>query len=186
VPRPKRSEAPSREGAASASAPGGRRLREPLARDMVARRMTNAERFAPLPPERRAAWEFFNAGDNPFFPAWVGLRLEEVRRDYARFRLPWRDVLRQPVGVMHGGAIATLIDTAVVPAIGSAYDGPRVLLTIDMHVQFLAPIERDDAVAEAWVERRGKSIVFCRVEVRSGAGELAATGALVYKVGPPR
>ena len=147
----------------------------------------HAERFAPLPPERAAAWKFFNADDNPFFPAYVGLRLEDVRVDYARFRLPWRDALRQPVGVMHGGgAIATLIDTAVVPAIGSAYDGPRVLLTIDMHIQFLAAIKGEDAVAEAWVERRGKSIVFCRVEVRSEGGELAATGALAYKVGPPR
>lgn len=146
----------------------------------------HADRFAPLPPERAAAWQFFNSGANPYFPGWVGLKLEEVRMDYARFRLPWRDVLRQPAGVMHGGAIATLIDTAVVPAIGSAYDGPRVLLTIDMHVQYMGAIQEQDAVAEAWVERRGRSIVFCRVEVRTGAGELAATGALVYKVGPPR
>jgi uncharacterized protein (TIGR00369 family) len=95
-------------------------------------------------------------------------------------------MLLQPAGVVHGGAIATLIDTAVVPAIASAFDGPRMLFTIDMHVQFLAPIQGEDAVAEAWVERRGRSIVFCRVEVRSAKGELSATGALVYKVGPPR
>jgi uncharacterized protein (TIGR00369 family) len=146
----------------------------------------HADRFAPLPPERTAAWEFFNSPENSYFPAWVGLRLEEIRMDYARFRLPWRDTLRQPAGVMHGGAIATLIDTAVVPAIGSAFDGPRMLLTIDMHVQFMGALRDQDAIAEAWVERRGKSIVFCRVEVRSVSGELAATGALVYKVGPPR
>jgi uncharacterized protein (TIGR00369 family) len=146
----------------------------------------HADRFAPLPPDRTAAWQFFDSGADPYFPGYVGLQLEEVRMDYARFRLPWRDVLRQPVGVLHGGAIATLIDTAVVPAIGSAFDGPRMLLTIDMHVQFMAAIRGEDAIAEAWVERRGKSIVFCRVEVRSASGELAATGALAYKVGPPR
>jgi uncharacterized protein (TIGR00369 family) len=146
----------------------------------------HAERFAPLSPERSARFQFFNSGANPYFPGYVGLKLEEVRVDYARFRLPWRDVLLQPAGVLHGGAIATLIDTAVVPAIASAFDGPRVLLTIDMHVQFLAAIRAEDAIAEAWVERRGRSIVFCRVEVRSAAGELAATGAVVYKVGPPR
>ena len=146
----------------------------------------HAARFAPLPPERAQAWQFFNSADNTYFPAHVGMKLEDVRLDYARFRLPWSDVLRQPAGVMHGGAIATLIDTAVVPAIGSAYDAPRVLLTIDMHVQFLSAVRGEDAVAEAWVERRGRSIVFCRVEVRGASGELAATGSLAYKIGPPR
>ena len=36
----------------------------------------------------------------------------------------------------------TLIDTVVVPAIGSGYDEPRQLFTIDLNVRFLAPIRR--------------------------------------------
>jgi uncharacterized protein (TIGR00369 family) len=144
----------------------------------------HADRFPPLPPERAARWSGFDP--RGFFPSLVGLVLEEVRTDYARFRLPFRPVLNQPAGVMHGGAIATLIDTAVVPAIGSAYDEPRLLLTIDMHVQYLAPIAGEDAIGEAWVEKRGRSMVFCRVEVRGASGTLASTGALVYKVGTPR
>lgn len=146
----------------------------------------NAARFPPLPPERAARWGQFNAGDMVSFPHLVGLVFEEVRTDYARFRLPFRPELNQPVGVVHGGAIATLIDTAVVPAIGSAYDEPRALLTVDMHVLYLAPIVGEDAVAEAWIEKRGRSMVFCRVEVRTAGGTLAATGSLVYKVGAPR
>ena len=83
---------------------------------------------------------------------------------------------------MHGGALATLIDTVVVPAIGSAYDDRRVLLTIDMHVAYLGGVAREDAIAEGWVEKRGRSMVFCRVEVRSSSGVLASTASLVYKV----
>jgi uncharacterized protein (TIGR00369 family) len=146
----------------------------------------SAERFQPLPPAQVARWDGFPGSDRVYFPHVVGLVLEEVRADYARMRLPFRKELEQPAGVVHGGAIASLIDTAVVPAIGSGYPERRPLFTINMLVQYMEPIAREDAVAEAWVEKRGRSTVFCRVEVRTASGKLAATGSVVYKVGSPR
>ena len=83
---------------------------------------TRAEQFDPLPADRAARWSRFGRWEERYFPNVVGLELEEVRLDYARMRLPFRPELNQPAGVVHGGAIATLIDTVVVPAIGSAYD----------------------------------------------------------------
>lgn len=145
----------------------------------------HAERFSPLPAQIAARWAGFGQWDPPFFPRVVGLVLEEVRTDYARMRLPFRSELNQPAGVVHGGAVATLIDTVVVPAIGSGYAEPRPFFTVDMHVQYLDPIRGEDAVAEGFVEKRGRSMVFCRVEVRTDSGILAATGVLVYKVGRP-
>ena len=142
----------------------------------------NAVRFAPLAPEHARRWAGFPNMDRPVFPKYVGLVLEEVRQDYARMRLPHRPELDQPAGVVHGGAIATLIDTVVVPAVGGAYPDRRMLFTIDMHVSYLEPIAGEDAIAEGWVEKRGRSTVFCRVEVRSGSGVLASTASLVYKV----
>ena len=53
--------------------------------------------------------------------------------------------MNQPHGIVHGGAIATLIDTVVVPAIARAYDSPRVLLTITMNVNYLAAVAGEDA-----------------------------------------
>jgi uncharacterized protein (TIGR00369 family) len=145
----------------------------------------NAERFPPLPPARAERRRHFTAWSRPYFVGLVGLELEEVRTDYARLRLPCREAVLQPHGMVHGGAIATLIDTVVVPAIGSAYDEPRVLLTISMQVNYLAGVAGEAAIAEGWVERRGRSTVFCRVEVRTEGGVLAATGSLVYKVAIP-
>ncbi len=144
----------------------------------------NAKRFPELPAER-LGWQTFGIWDRPVFPALLGLELEEVRQDYARMRLPHRPELEQPQGVMHGGAIAGLIDTVVVPAIASAYEATPGLLTLDMQVQYLSAIIGEDAIGEGWVERRGRSICFCRAEVRSASGELAAIGMLAYKVRPP-
>jgi len=145
----------------------------------------NASRFEPLTAEQAARWTEFPGVATVYFPGLVGLKLEEVRRDYSRMRLPFRPELRQPGGVVHGGALATLIDTVVVPAIASAYPEPRPLLTISLSTQFLGAVKDEDAVAEGWVERRGRSVVFCRVELRNARGELSATASVVYKVGKP-
>jgi len=142
-----------------------------------------ADRFTPLPPEKAERFAGFAPGRPEYFPGVVGIQLEEVRADYARMRLPFRSVLNQPAGVVHGGAIATLIDTVVVPAIASAYDEPHRYLTIDMQVQYMAAVIGEDAVAEGWITRRGRSTVFCRVEVLTEKAGLVATGTLVYKVG---
>jgi uncharacterized protein (TIGR00369 family) len=131
-------------------------------------------------------WRQLYAVNGARFPGLVGIVLEEVRTDYARMRLPFRDDLLQPGGIVHGGALATLLDTVVVPAIGSAYAEPRLLLTVDMHIQYLDAIAGEDAVAEGWIEKRGRSLVFARAEARSASGKLAASAALVYKVAVPQ
>ncbi len=143
----------------------------------------HADRFEPLAPHRAELWNrFLNWEDRTYFPNVVGLQLEEVRADYARLRLPYRSELDQPAGVVHGGALATLIDTMVVPAVASAYDERPRMLTVNMLVQYLGAVVGEDAVAEGWVQKRGRSTVFCRAEVRTASGSLAATGELVYSV----
>ena len=72
-------------------------------------------------------------------------------------RLPYRPEFRQPAGVVHGGVIASMVDTVVVPVVGSGYDEPRQLFTIDIQLRFLAPIIDDDLVAEGWITQRGRS-----------------------------
>lgn len=145
-----------------------------------------AEDFDLLPRSVAEAWSnFLTWDDQVYFPQMVGIEVEELRRDYARMRLPWRPELNQPQGLMHGGAIATLIDTVVVPAIGTAYDTPRPFSTIEMSVRYLGPVRKEDLVAEGWITRRGKRIAFCDVGVRTASGVVVATGALIYIVGSP-
>lgn len=146
---------------------------------------THASRFSPLPADRAAAWGNFLAWERTYFPTLVGIELDELRTDYARVRLPFRPELEQPAGVVHGGVLATLLDTVVVPAIGTGYDGPRAFATVSMSVEYRAAVTGSDLVAEGWVERRGRSIVFCRAEVRAGP-TVAAAGSLVYKVSRKR
>jgi uncharacterized protein (TIGR00369 family) len=144
-----------------------------------------ADDFAPLPAAQAALWSKFGEWETEYFPTMVGLRPEEIRTGYCRMRLPYRDELRQPAGVVHGGAIATLIDTVVVPAIGAAYEQVPVMLTLSMTINYVGALVEDDAVAEGWVTRRGKSIVFCEAVVRGDrSGSVVAAGSLVYQIRP--
>jgi uncharacterized protein (TIGR00369 family) len=148
--------------------------------------MSRADQFDLLPHSVTEAWSgFLQWDDQTYFPQMVGIEVEELRRDYARMRLPWRGELNQPQGLMHGGAIATLVDTVVVPAIGTAYDTLRPYSTIEMSVRYLGPVRKEDLVAEGWVTRRGKRVVFCDVEVRTASAVVVATGTLIYIVGSP-
>lgn len=138
--------------------------------------------FEPVPPERAALWRNFGKWEQPLFPQLVGLQIEEIRRDYCRMRLPYRSELEQPAGVVHGGAIATLIDTVVVPAVASAYDRIPMMLTLNMSVQYLGAVDGEDAIADGWITRRGRSVAFCEALVRTASGQPAATGQLTYTV----
>jgi len=143
----------------------------------------NAARFAPIEDAALLArWSKFPQGwERTYFPNLVGLVMEEVRTDYARLRLPFRPELEQPAGVVHGGAIATLVDTVVVPAVGQAYDAGTAFFTVQMDVRYLGSVIGEDAIAEGWIEKRGR-IVFCRAEVRVSSGKLVADGTLTYTV----
>ncbi len=145
--------------------------------------MNRAHQFAPLQADAAARWSKFGAWERTYFPSFVGLVVEEIRVDYCRMRLPYRPELDQPAGIVHGGAIATLLDTVMVPAVGSSYPLDTRFSTVDMHIQFLSPLVQHDAVAEGWIVKRGRRVVFCEAEVRrAGDDVLVARSMLTYNV----
>jgi uncharacterized protein (TIGR00369 family) len=122
---------------------------------------SRAELYRPLSDELAARWSKFGTWDRPFFPTHVGLTVAEVRHDYCRMTLAFRPELEQAQGIVHGGAIATALDHVVVPAVGSAYTAEHRFSTVDMHVQSLSALVKEDGIVEGWVVKRGRTTVFC-------------------------
>jgi uncharacterized protein (TIGR00369 family) len=88
---------------------------------------------------------------------------------------------------VHGGAIAGLLDSVVVPVVGSGIEPGSRFSTVDMHVQYLSALVGEDAVAEGWVVKRGKRTVFVEAEaVGVDSGAIIARSMLTYAVSPPR
>ena len=144
---------------------------------------SRADEFEEIDSVLMARWMSFGRWSRPYFPQVVGVEMLEVRRDYCRMRLPFRPELEQPMGIVHGGAIATLIDVVVVPAIGSAYEQEVGFSTVDLQIQYLRPLKGESAIAEGIVVKRGRRIIFCSADVfGETSGKLIAKGTLTYSV----
>lgn len=117
-------------------------------------------------------------------PAALGIRLESIEPDRARLALPWSDGVATMADVVHGGAIATLADTAAMAAAWATDDVPESLTgaTVSLTLDYLAAA-RGDLAAEARVVRRGGRLVYTRVDVTDAAGQLVAAGQAVYSLG---
>ena len=148
--------------------------------------MSRAEDFEPLDAAIVEHWSFFPHWEGKtYFPNVVGLEVEELRTNYARMTMAFREENLQAAGIIHGGAIATLIDTVVVPAIGTGMPEGSLWSTIELHTQYHRPLT-SDAVAEGWIVKAGKSIVFTRAEVVDAEGRLVASGTATYAVKRPQ
>lgn len=95
-----------------------------------------------------------------------------------RLRLTLRDDHGNNLGIAHGGVICTLLDIAMGTAARLAAGRP--VLTLDMQTRFLAP-GRGVLLAEGFVVRGGRSVLFCEAEIRGEGGGLVATASGLFK-----
>ena len=119
------------------------------------------------------------------FSAHIGAEMEELREGYARLSLTLERRHTNPNGVMHGGVVTTMMDSALGAALG-ALRGEEVRrnphATVEMNASFLAAaFPGEKIVVEGRVIRRGKSIAFGEAEARSG-DQLIAKGRLTFAI----
>ncbi|MGI9057899.1 MAG: PaaI family thioesterase [Ktedonobacteraceae bacterium] len=125
-----------------------------------------------------------------FFPsspyvAHLGMQLTDIQLGMATIMLPFADPLITIGTIVHGGAIASLIDTAAMVAAWSGAEVPTKArgTTVNLSIAYLAAAEKEDLQAIARVLRRGRSLVYLDVEVRSASGNAVARGLVTYKLG---
>ena len=115
----------------------------------------------------------------------LGIEVRTLEPDRAELLLPYRGELATMADVVHGGAIASLIDTAGMAAAWADDEEPEALAgaTVSLTVDYVAAARGQDLVATATVARRGRSLAFTDVRVTEPGGRLVAKGSLVYRFG---
>ncbi|MFN0123060.1 MAG: PaaI family thioesterase [Blastocatellia bacterium] len=117
---------------------------------------------------------------NPF-PRSIGIELDAMEHGRARLSMDVTDRHLQLAGIMHGGAIATLIDTAVAFAIVSTSEPGAGFSTIELKINYLSPIQKGGRItANAWLVRDGRRIVVAECDVHDAGGKHTARGLLTY------
>ena len=116
----------------------------------------------------------------------LGIELRSLEPDRAELRMPYDPRLATVGDVVHGGAIASLIDTAGMAATWADPDvEPESVAgaTVTMNVDFVAAAHGQDLLAVATVVRRGRSICFTEISVTEPDGRLVAKGSVVQRFG---
>ena len=113
------------------------------------------------------------------YAKFLGLELCELKTGEVSVCLDVRDELKQNQGVVHGGAIASLIDTASAFVILTAIDEGERVTTTDLTIHYLRPITAGRMLAKARIIRGGRRRFVVSVEVEND-GRLAATAVTGY------
>jgi acyl-CoA thioesterase len=127
--------------------------------------------------QKQIARDFF--AKVPFLKL-IGMELVDLKPGEAIVRLKIRDDLRQPQGLLHGGATASVIDTAMAFAVVTRLTENEKASTVDLTVHYLRPVTEGAIVCTAKVVRAGKRLVTVSAEVFNDKEKLIATAISTY------
>ena len=114
------------------------------------------------------------------FAQLLGIELEHVGKGTAILGLKVCKELTQNHGVVHGGAIASLVDTATAFAIISVLPIREKVTTVDLTISYLRPVTEGRLKAVAKVLRAGRRLFAVSADVFDGRGKLTATALSTY------
>ena len=114
------------------------------------------------------------------FAKLLGLKLESVEPGHAVLSMPVREEFKQNHGVVHGGAIASLLDSATAFAIIPLLAEDERTTTVDLTIHYLRPLLEGTARASARVVRAGRRVITVSAELYDEQGKLAATALSTY------
>jgi len=106
----------------------------------------------------------------------MSMKLISIAIDRASVELKTARCHLQPYGNVHGGVVATLIDTATFWSAFMRIPEDAGLVNIDLKLNYLKPVQKGILLAEGFAIRSGKSISYAESKVLDAHGELVAHG----------
>jgi len=114
------------------------------------------------------------------FGKLLGLKLEKIKPGEATLALEIRHDFMQNNGVVHGGVIASLIDSTTAFSIIPLLAEQERITTIDLTINYLRPLVSGKITATAKVLREGGRVIVTSAEVFDTDGNLASTALSTY------
>ncbi|HEX9821258.1 MAG TPA: PaaI family thioesterase [Methylomirabilota bacterium] len=108
------------------------------------------------------------------FAELLGMRPKSMGDGRARFELEVEARHLNPNGILHGGVIYSLADTAMGAALVSLLDGGDHCSTLEIKMNYLAPVTGGTIAAEAAVVQRTRRIGVLEARVFGDGDRLVA------------
>lgn len=109
---------------------------------------------------------------------------ERVSESVARMRMEVADRIRQPYGIVHGGAYASLAESLCSRATYDAVAPDNIAMGQVNECTFLRPASEGSIEAVATARHRGRTSWVWDVEMSDGEGRLCALSRVVIAVRP--
>ena len=115
----------------------------------------------------------------------LGFELTQLDPELARGRFAVADAVRQPMGIVHGGAYAALAETIVSAATHMAVTGDgQAAMGQSNHTSFLRPVSEGTVHAEGRPRHRGRTSWVWDVDFTDDEGRLCALTRVTIAVRP--
>jgi 1,4-dihydroxy-2-naphthoyl-CoA hydrolase len=119
------------------------------------------------------------------FDALVGTEWLDDDPEHARVRVQMRDELRQPVGLLHGGVLSTLVESICSRATALAVlDDGMAAMGQSISVSFIRPVTEGSAVVKATARHRGRTTWVWDAEVHDDQDRLCALAQMTIAIRP--
>ena len=118
--------------------------------------------------------------DDVPFAKLLGIEVESVEPGHAVLSMKMRDDHMRNGRIAHGGAVATLIDSAMAFAIMPMLAENERSITVDLTIHYLRPVSEGAARASARVVRAGRRVITVSAELFDSHEKLAATALSTY------
>lgn len=116
------------------------------------------------------------------FEKFLGMQIENAGDGKATLSMPFLTAHCQGMGLMHGGAVVSLADTALAIAIKTVLPEGTHFATIDMSLKFHAPVRWGSVMAHATVTEQTERDVRGEVNVFTEEGIKAVTFQAVFRI----
>jgi acyl-CoA thioesterase len=110
----------------------------------------------------------------------LGIEVESVGPGTATLLLPVREELTRNHGIIHGGAVASVIDSAFAFAIIPLLAENERTVTVDLTIHYLRPLSGGTSRTDARVVRAGRRVITVSAELFDENEKLAATALSTY------
>lgn len=105
-------------------------------------------------------------------------RIDHVEEGFVRFIVRADKRHLNPMGGVHGGFSATVMDTVTGVAVHSVMEAGKAYSTIDLNVKMIRPVPLDtDLIAEGTLVNRSRRLAVSEGKIRDKHGKLYASGS---------
>jgi acyl-CoA thioesterase len=106
--------------------------------------------------------------DKPRFIHHVGMRIDDAGPGHSRCTLDVQPFHLNGTGVVHGGVLFTLADTAMGAALYSSLDEGEICATIEIKIGYFKPVFEGAVVCTATIVNKGKSVASLEASIHQG------------------